>query len=121
MVMKQVGLFSEESVMDNVEVIKEDDPKVDELIKSSGTHIGYVEFIKRTTGKIRPMWFQGKITKKNLKGGNRAYSPTQKHLTFVFDIMKKGIRSVPWENVLKLSVNGKTYITEKGKKVLQKN
>lgn len=119
MVMKQVSLFNEEVIMDDNEVIKEDDPKLDELIKSSGTHIGYVEFVKRTTGEIRPMWFQGKITDKNLKGGRRAYSPASKHLTFVFDIMKKGIRSVPWENILKLSVNGKTYITEKGKRELQ--
>lgn len=82
------------------------------LIKRCGYHIGYVEFVK-LDGTYRKMWFQGKISPRLLKGGDRAYNPEEHQLSWVRDIMLPAedcVRSVKWYNIKKLSVNNERYI-----------
>lgn len=81
------------------------------LIKSTGWKIGYVEFVRRD-GTLRKMWFTSKIHSSHLKNGDRAYNPNEKRLSFVRDIRLSTdcVRSIRWDAVKKLTVNGKTYV-----------
>jgi hypothetical protein len=84
------------------------------LIESTGWKIGYAEFVKRD-GTIRKMWFTSKIHSSHFCGGERAYDPDEKRLTFVRDIhlpSKDCIRAIRWDAIKKLAVRGNTY-TEK--------
>ena len=47
--------------------------------------------------------------KKHLKGGDKAYDAKSKGLLTVYDLNAKGYRSIPVENVLRLSVNGQQF------------
>jgi len=85
--------------------------KIGKLIKSTGLHIGYVEFVKRN-GEKRCMWFQSRFPAKAFRGGERVYNPTERQITLVRDIhklTKDCIRAIRWEAVTYLAVNGKTY------------
>lgn len=71
-------------------------------------HIFTVEFIKRTTGELRKMKCRTGV-KKHLKGGTLAYSPKDNGLLTVYDLEAKGYRSIPVQNVQRLSVGGQTF------------
>ena len=70
-----------------------------------------VRFIKRSTGEVRNMTCRLGV-KKHLKGGNRAYDPKQHNLLAVFDMAKKGYRSIPVDAIQALTVNGQTFTAE---------
>lgn len=63
-----------------------------------------VEFRKKSTGELRVLNGRTKVTK-HLKGGEKAYSDADCGLITIFDQQKKGYRSIPINNILKL--NGK--------------
>ncbi len=67
-----------------------------------------VEFIKRTDGSLRKMVCRLGV-KKHLKGGTKAYDTKKQNLLTVFDMEKKGYRSIPVEAVRSLSVNGQSF------------
>lgn len=67
-----------------------------------------VEFIKRTDGSHRKMACRLGV-KKHLKGGQKAYNATDKGLLTVFDMEKKGYRSIPVDAIQRLSVNGQVF------------
>ncbi len=67
-----------------------------------------IEFIRRTDGKLRKMTCRLGVTKA-LKGGKQAYDPAKHNLLNVYDIEKSGYRSIPVENVQRLSVHGQTF------------
>ena len=47
--------------------------------------------------------------KKYLKHGKKGYSAKAKNLLTVFDLEAKGYRSIPVENIKRLSVGGQTF------------
>ena len=67
-----------------------------------------VDFIKRSTGELRTMTARMGV-RKHLKGGNKAYNPSQHNLLTVFDMDKRGYRSIPVEAIQRLSVGGQTF------------
>jgi len=67
-----------------------------------------VEFIKRTTGDLRRMTCRLGVTK-HLKGGERAYSATEKQLLTVFDMEANSYRSIPVEGIQSVSVGGQVF------------
>ena len=67
-----------------------------------------VEFIKRSTGELRRMTCRTGV-KKHLKGGTKGYSAKAHNLLTVFDMEKKGYRSIPVDAVRELSIHGQTF------------
>lgn len=80
---------------------------VEEIYNTNGK-IFYTEFIKRSTGEVRKMWARLGVTK-DLNGGSKPYNDKEKGLITVYDMVKKDYRSIPKENMLKLSANHKKY------------
>lgn len=72
--------------------------------ESNGKIIG-IRFVKRTDGTIREMNCRLGV-KKYLKGGEKAYDAKEKGLITVFDMQKKGYRSIPTENILAIVIGG---------------
>ena len=90
--------------------------KVDELtkrqaeavIRNSNGKIMNVLFKKRTDGQLREMVCRTGV-KKHLKGGEAAYSFSEKNLVSVYDMQAevgKGYRSIPLENIRSITING---------------
>ncbi|NKB60977.1 MAG: hypothetical protein GKR95_02145 [Gammaproteobacteria bacterium] len=50
--------------------------------------------------------------KKHLKGGSKAYDPKQHSLLTVFDMAKRGYRSIPVDAIKALTINGQTFTVE---------
>lgn len=67
-----------------------------------------VRFVKRTNGQERIMRCRFGV-KSHLRGGERAYNPLAKALFTVFDMDKRGYRSIPWEGIRELRIDGRTY------------
>lgn len=67
-----------------------------------------VVFIKRTTGEVRTMIARMGV-RKHLKGGSPAYDFKEKGLIPVYDVQKRGYRSIPIEGIKSLRVNGVDY------------
>lgn len=82
-------------------------------IKNTDGKIFYAEFIKRSTGELRKMWARLGVTE-YLKGGDKPYNAEEKNLVTVFDMKKQGYRSIPLENLLKLSANNNRYKVREG-------
>ena len=70
-----------------------------------------VSFIKRNTGELRTMSARLGV-KKFLRGGNLSYSPAEKQLLTVFDMAKKGYRSIPLDAIKRVSVGGLLFSVE---------
>jgi len=85
---------------------------VGQLIKQveSGRIFG-VSFIKRATGELRTMACRLGV-KKFLRGGQMAYSPSEKRLLTVFSMADKGYRCIPLDGVKSVCVGGQTYSLE---------
>ena len=79
--------------------------KAYKLIQSAGEqgHFFTVKFYKRSTGELRTMNCRMGVTR-HLKGGSKAYDASAHQLITVYDIQKKGYRSIALEGVV--SVNG---------------
>lgn len=82
--------------------------KAIEEIENTDGKIFYTEFIKRSNGEKRKMWARKGVTK-YLKGGDKPYNADDKDLITVFDMQKVDYRSIPKENIIKLSANGEKY------------
>jgi len=67
-----------------------------------------VSFTKRTTGQLRTMSCRLGV-KKFIRGGKMAYSPSEKQLLTVFDMAKKGYRSIPLDGIQSISVGGEKF------------
>ncbi len=67
-----------------------------------------VQFIKRSTGELRKMRCRTGV-KKHLKGGTKAYSTKVHDLLTVFDMDKKGYRSIPVDAIQRLCVGGQSF------------
>lgn len=74
-------------------------------------HIFAVEFVKRTDGTLRKMTCRTGVTK-GTQGGSMGYEPSEHDLLSVYDVEKKGFRSIPVDAVLHLSMQGKRYRRE---------
>jgi len=76
----------------------------------AGGTIFSLKFIKRSNGELREMVCRLGV-KKHLatNGRERAYDPAEKGLLCVYDLQKKGYRSIPLENILEIRIKGKVY------------
>lgn len=80
------------------------------ILDSNGAFIT-VEFIKRTTGELRTMNCRTGV-KKHLKGGVLGYDREEHKLIGVYDMVSGGYRSIPIENIRKVTAGGKTVEVE---------
>lgn len=71
-------------------------------------HIFAVEFVKRTDGTIREMLCRCGVTK-GTHGGSMGYDPANHGLLSVYDMQKRGFRSIPVDAVIHLSMDGQRY------------
>jgi len=81
--------------------------QIGELMKSTNTRIGYVEFHKRN-GEFRRMWFTTRWRKEFFKDGQPSYNAEEKGITIVRDIYlddEDCLRAVRWDSVVLLSVH----------------
>ena len=83
------------------------------LINAFGASEFTVEFIKRTDNKKRTMRCTTNYQDK-LVGGVLKYSVTEKNLLPVWDIDKKGFRSIPLDRVLVVKNKRNTFIIKEG-------
>lgn len=67
-----------------------------------------VEFIKRTDGSVRVMRCTTNYASK-LAGGELAYNATDKALIPVYDLDKRGFRSIPTDAVIRIRALGNNY------------
>lgn len=72
-----------------------------------------VHFTKRSNGEKRSMNCRLAV-KKYLKGGQKSFDDGDKNLVTVFDVVKKGYRSIPCENIYKVSAKTKTWTMWEG-------
>lgn len=80
---------------------------VDFIEKSNGK-IFSIKFIKRTSGELREMTCRLNVTK-YLAGGERAYDPKPYRLIFVFDMIRKGYRSIDIEGIKQIKIDGEWH------------
>lgn len=78
------------------------------LISRNRGKIFTVTFVKRTTGETRVLNGRQGV-KKHLKGGEAAYSFSEKQLLPVFDMVKGEYRSIPIEGIEEVKIMGKTF------------
>lgn len=64
-----------------------------------------VGFVKRTNGEYRRMLARVGV-KRHLRGGQAAYDAREKNLLHVWDVQKKGYRSINLDDVRELKVHG---------------
>lgn len=76
-------------------------------------HFFSVTFVKRTTGELRTMNCRQRVTK-HLKGGEAAYSFSEKGLVSVYDLQNNGYRSFPIDSLMELRAGGVTYSVTEG-------
>jgi len=81
------------------------------LIGSTSGTIFSVTFTKRTTGEDRKMVCRTGV-RKGVKGVGMSYDPGEKDLVVVFDMQKKGFRTIPLEGIKEIKVRGLRYITQ---------
>ena len=67
-----------------------------------------IEFIKRGIGTLRRMKYRTGV-KKHRRGGKAAYNAWEKGLLTVFDMEKRGYRSIPMESIQKINVGGQSF------------
>ena len=78
--------------------------------KDSG-RVFSVSFVKRTNGELRRMICRGRVRSKSAGTGadERPYIPEDYNLTTVYDMLKRGFRSIPLDSVVQIKVNGEVY------------
>lgn len=72
-----------------------------------------IEFVKRTTGEVREMRATTNY-QKHLKGGTLNYDATAKNLIPVWDLDKRGFRSIPTDAVIRIKANKDTFAVVDG-------
>lgn len=77
------------------------------LIESSNGAIFSVKFIKKD-GTLRDMVCRLGVTK-HLKGGVKGYDAADFKLVTVFDMQKKGYRSISLDTLNTVTINGDTW------------
>lgn len=80
-----------------------------DLLTATEGRIFSVVFVKRTTGEQRTMTARTGV-KKHLKGGDAAYSFSEKALLSVYDLQRKAYRSIPLDGILSLREGGEEYV-----------
>jgi hypothetical protein len=80
-----------------------------ELLTATEGRIFSVRFIKRTTGEERVMTARTGV-KKHLRGGDAAYSFSEKSLLSVWDLNKKAYRAIPLDGIISLREGGEEYV-----------
>lgn len=83
--------------------------QVKEILSGVGAEFFGISFIKRTTGEVRHMNARRGVVK-HLRGGTAAYDFGSKNLIPVYDIVARGYRCIPVENVLEIRVGGNVYL-----------
>lgn len=81
---------------------------VAEFLKSLNGKFFTVEFVKRSNGEVRVMRATTNY-ESHLAGGSPAYNFDEKKLIPVWDLDKKGFRSIPTDSVLVIRAKGDTY------------
>lgn len=81
--------------------------KVQKLLESSEGKIFSITFVKRSTGEKRKMVCRTGVSK-DTKGVGLAFDPKSYNLLTVYDMQKKGYRSIPMDSVLTVTIDGKT-------------
>lgn len=84
----------------------------EQLRKLSKGKLFRVTFIKRTTGEERTMVCRMGVTK-DLTGKGLSYEPKDKGLVTVYDMQKRGYRSIPIEGIKEIRLSGEIYIIRK--------
>jgi len=82
------------------------------LLTQTEGRIFSVKFTKRTDGSVREMVARTGV-KKHLKGGDAAYSFSEKSLLAVYDLGKKAYRSIPLDAIISLREGGEEYLIAK--------
>lgn len=67
-----------------------------------------VSFVKRSTGETRHTVCRLGV-KSHLKGGTKKFDDKEKNLLTVFDVQKKGYRSIPLENIISAKIHGEKF------------
>lgn len=78
-----------------------------QLIESSNGSIFSVNFLKKD-GSIRDMVCRLGVTK-HLKGGVKGYDSNDFNLVTVFDMQKKGYRSISLDTLKTVTINGNSW------------
>ncbi len=78
---------------------------VHKFLRSLNGKFFTIEFIKRTTGEVRIMRATTNYESK-LAGGSLGYDADAKSLIPVWDLDKKGFRSIPTDAVLRIKALG---------------
>lgn len=84
----------------------------EQLRKLSKGRLFRVTFIKRTTGEERVMVCRMGVTK-DVTGKGLSYDPKDKGLITVYDMQKKGYRSLPIEGIKEIRLSGEIYVIRK--------
>lgn len=79
-----------------------------EFLLSTSGRFFTVSFRKRTNGEIRVMTCRVGV-KKFLRGGDLPYDSKQKDLLPVYDMAKRGYRTIPLENVEWVKYRGQKW------------
>jgi len=80
--------------------------------EQAGGTIFSVGFMKRTTGEFRHMVCRLGV-RKHLKGGEQGYDPISKGLLTVYDVINRGYRTIPLENLLWVKIKGQLWTKKK--------
>ena len=80
-----------------------------QIIKQTNGKFFKVLFIKRTNGEYRSMLCRTGV-KKHLKGGSLRYDASTLKLINVYDINKKGYRSINLETLVSAKIGGVEYV-----------
>ena len=81
---------------------------IQKILQSKGKFFRVI-FIKRTTGELRSMLCRTGV-KKHLKGGSLRYDASTLKLINVYDINKKGYRSINLETLISAKIGGVEYV-----------
>ena len=81
---------------------------VHDFLRGLKGKIFVVEFTKRTDGSLRVMRCTTNYTSK-LAGGELAYDANDKQLIPVYDLDKRGFRSIPTDAVIRIRALGNNY------------
>ena len=90
--------------MDTQVIENPQESAIDVIRKSKGKFIT-VEFIKRTTGEVRRMNCRTGVTK-GVTGIGKPFNDSDKGLVTVWDAKISQFRSIPLENIIKVTSKG---------------
>lgn len=77
-----------------------------QLRKEARGTIFSVGFLKRSNGEFRQMQCRFGV-RSRLSGGEQGYDPNSKGLITVYDVVKRGYRTIPVEGILWTRVRGR--------------